>query len=192
MLTLDEHLACSGCEYDLHGIPEVRCPECGFRYGAAALKSIAADAEWLRKATAYEIIMRAVIGGGLILPAAIVGLLDSDGCFLIAVVFGQILTWGFVAIVGRLLELVPIRFILLALVIWFAGVFSDVFRMMMGVAGLVFLVSAWDLRLRGWPRLAPESNCRYPLLRQDAIRTGHAGLAALIAASLISIFALPW
>ncbi len=40
-MTLAKHLACLECGYDLHGIPEVRCPECGFHYDAKALVWVA-------------------------------------------------------------------------------------------------------------------------------------------------------
>ena len=66
----EHHLVCPKCGYDLHGIPEVRCPECGFRYDHEALKSLADSTYWVRLAAAREVIVRAAIAAALMIPIA--------------------------------------------------------------------------------------------------------------------------
>ncbi len=36
---IDEDLYCPQCGYNLRGIPEDRCPECGFGYDRGAIRS---------------------------------------------------------------------------------------------------------------------------------------------------------
>ncbi|MCP4251012.1 MAG: hypothetical protein GY778_28575 [bacterium] len=44
----DPNLLCPQCGYNLRGIPEDRCPECGFGYDRAAIRSIASAENWER------------------------------------------------------------------------------------------------------------------------------------------------
>ncbi|MBI3836297.1 MAG: hypothetical protein HY287_18415 [Planctomycetes bacterium] len=96
-MDLDEHLSCPKCGYDLHGIPAIRCPECGFRYDAAALRSLAADALWIRLAAARELTVRATQAGFLALPSLFdsFGISGGLGLGLIAVAYiGTFGTWA--------------------------------------------------------------------------------------------------
>jgi len=64
-------LHCPRCGYDLRGIPEDRCPECGFRYEHAAIRMIVADGEEYRLA-AYRRVVR--------LTGAVLGCLSLVAC----------------------------------------------------------------------------------------------------------------
>lgn len=66
---LKDHLACPKCGYDLHGIPEHRCPECGFGYDAAAVRSMAKAFERARVAVAQVVINKVAIALALTTPA---------------------------------------------------------------------------------------------------------------------------
>ncbi len=41
-----DHVICPKCGYDLFGIPERCCPECGFAYDGAAIRMLAIDEGW--------------------------------------------------------------------------------------------------------------------------------------------------
>ncbi len=51
-----EHLTCPQCGYCLLGIPESRCPECGFGFDRRALVSISLSARGARERAAFEVL----------------------------------------------------------------------------------------------------------------------------------------
>jgi ribosomal protein L37E len=194
---LEEHLACPRCGYDLHGIPEVRCPECGFRYDAAALRSMAASAEWTRLAAARDVIMRATIAGALAVPAACDALgLAAWAQFLVILVayVAAFLTWVVFTDAYRGLVSIPnllTLFLALAVAIWLAVRFVLPLLGVITLAGSILLLgSAGLIRLRNWPTLSPPGNVRSRALRRSVIRHSVGGTLAVIAVSLLALFAL--
>ncbi len=192
-MMLEEHLACPKCGYDLHGIPEVRCPECGFRYDAAALRSMAVSAAWLRLVTARDLIVQAAIAAALVVPAAcdrlgVAGWADvgvSAGAYV-----GAFLAWMLFTDAYRGLASVPhLVALFAAAAVGFAFVVASlpVVALGIGVANLVF---AWFIRLRDWSTSFAPTNVGSAELRRSAAHHSLGGMLVLIAASLLVLIAL--
>lgn len=49
-------LVCPQCGYDLRGIPEFRCPECGFAYDRAAIEGLAERASLIELAALHAVV----------------------------------------------------------------------------------------------------------------------------------------
>ncbi|MHC4698097.1 MAG: hypothetical protein ACYTFA_15295 [Planctomycetota bacterium] len=192
-MTLEEHLACPKCGYDLHGIPEIRCPECGFRYDAAALRSMAASAEWTRLAVAQDLIVRAAIAGALAVPAVCerAGISGSAQFAVIAVAYVAVfLTWTVLTEAYRGLAPMPNLVMLYAAIAVGIGYLLQVFPAGVLAVGVVVLAFAWFIRLRNWPRLSPPENIRPAGLRRSVARYSIVATSLLVFASLLVLFAL--
>lgn len=87
---LSPSVVCLQCGYDLRGIPERRCPECGHGYDDAAIRAISSEECWLldcsyRKITRLSAIAAALsmsplcwtmnLGPGVTFPITLVSLL---------------------------------------------------------------------------------------------------------------------
>ena len=59
---------CPNCGYNLFGIPQIRCPECGFRYDHAGIAALAED-EILRSYWAKLVITRTAFALAFAVPA---------------------------------------------------------------------------------------------------------------------------
>lgn len=187
----EEHLACPQCGYDLHGIPEVRCPECGFRYDWAALRSLGASTAWMRLAVARRVVIKATIAGALVLP----GVCDrlgvhgwaQFGVFAVAYM-SAFLTWVFLSDAYRGLGSIPTL-----LMVFLAGPVAFRYTPIVGflvAGGVVTLASAWFNRLVDWPALSPAENVRSPGLRLSVVRYSVAATSVLILASFLLILAV--
>lgn len=187
-MTLNEHLTCPKCGYDLYGIPEVRCPECDFRYDAGALRSMAASAEWIRLVAARTLILRASAAAALAVPAVLDRFAISDlASFVVVgvVYFAAFLTW--IVLTDSYVGLASIpNLIVVFLGIGLAFVFvgNAVPWIALGLA-TVLLFFAWTARTRHWPHLAPPGNAPSTELRRSVVRHSVAGNVLLIAASLL-------
>jgi hypothetical protein len=62
---------CPSCGYNLHGIPEIRCPECGFGFDRAAVEAIALHEFERRFATYGGIIARSAFAAAFALPGTL-------------------------------------------------------------------------------------------------------------------------
>ena len=190
---LEDHLACPRCGYDLHGIPEVRCPECGFRYDAAALRSMAASAEWTRLAAARDLIVRGAIAAGSATPAVCeqVGISGWAQFGVVAVAYTAVfLTW--IVLTERYGDLASIPNLVLLYVAIAVGI-GFLLRLCPACAlgvGILALAFAWSIRLRNWPRLSPPENIRHAELRRSVVRYSLVGTSLLLFASLLMLFAL--
>lgn len=191
---LEEHLACPKCGYDLHGIPEARCPECGFGYDAAALRSVATYAEWVRLGVAQRLIVRATIAAAFALPV-VCARLGAAGwmqlCVAIAAYAAAFLTWVFLTDAYRGWASGPS---LLALFIGLGvgiGLALRVLPMSALVGAFAVLASAWWVRLRNWPTLPPSENSESAELRRSVERYSRAGTLLLILATLLAAAAVP-
>jgi hypothetical protein len=187
----EEHLACPKCGYDLYGIPEVRCPECGFRYDYEALRSLAASAEWARLASARTLIVRAAAATALAAPAVAenlgvtgfwpygVAAATYTAAFFTWVVLADAY-WG-VQSIPKLLTL----FVAFALGFGWILLFGTVLVLLLGT---VLLASAWLVRIRDWPVLAPLGNAPSTAIRRSVVRHSVAGNCVLIFASLLVLY----
>ena len=100
-----EHPACPQCGYDLHGIPEIRCPECGFRFDKAALRGLAEEAEHCRLTAARTVVVRTALALVLGMPflCAIAGLRGSVLLVVLGIAYlAAFAVWG-AGRTGRLL-----------------------------------------------------------------------------------------
>lgn len=188
---LEEHLTCPKCSYDLHGIPEVRCPECGFRYDAAALRSMSASAEWTRLAVARHITVRAAIAAGLAVPSvcASAGIPGWPRLIVFVATYVAVF-WIWVVLtdayqgpksISRLIGLFAAIFMGFGLVL-----FENFLAL---VAGAV-LAMAWSVRLRDWPELPPMGSVAVTETRRLADRMSGACTASLFVATLLLIAVL--
>lgn len=190
---LDEHLACPQCGYDLHGIPESRCPECGFGYDAAALQSMANTAGIVRLEVARRVIVRATIAGGLALPS-VCDRLGVSGWFqfwVLAVAYiVAFSTWLILTDAYRGLISVPnllTLFVAHAVAIYYL---LGAFHFLAVTAGVIVLAMAWHLRLRDWPALSTPANVESEELRCSVAQYSRTCLIALIAATALVLIAL--
>ena len=188
-------MACPNCGYDLYGIPEVRCPECGFRYDIPALRSMAASAEWTRLVAGRTLTVRAVWAAVLVVPAVLDGLgINGIAAFLVVAVSCVIAFVVWVVLTDAYTGLASIPK-LLAVMLGLGALF--VFVCIAGVlplisfgAGIIFLILAWMVRIRHWPQLPPAANAPSPKLRRLVIRHSYAGTVLLLLASILVIVAL--
>jgi len=195
-VTLDEHLTCPKCGYDLYGIPEVRCPECDFRYDAAALRSTATSAEWLRLITARTVIVRSAVASALVLPFVLPDVATSPietvlVLFILFTVYvASFLTWVILRDAYRGLVSIPLLLLL------FFGVCLGLmfvliqFPKVVPIVALLIIMSAWVARLSDWPKLHPRGNVRATGLRRSVVRHSVVGNILLIVASFLVAISL--
>lgn len=62
---------CPSCGYNLHGIPELRCPECGFGFDRPAVEATARSEFYRDFWTCRAVIVRSVFAAALALPAVL-------------------------------------------------------------------------------------------------------------------------
>jgi hypothetical protein len=86
-----ESLYCPECAYDLRGIPEGRCPECGFGFERAAVRSIA----WLHLKARCSIYRRMVLIAGIAALCWLVGEWQwLRGAFVVVLGAALFVIWG--------------------------------------------------------------------------------------------------
>ena len=194
-MVLAEHLTCPNCGYDLYAIPEVRCPECGFRYDAGALRSIVASEDWIRFTAARCIIVRTALAAALAFPAACerIGVSGWAQFWLVAVAYvATFLTWvvvsdsyGGLVSVPNLLRLFVVLVFSLRFILGFLPLLSL-------VGSIVALALAWVVRIRDWPALSPPETVRSPIWRRPIERYSLAATSILIlATTLVLIASIP-
>lgn len=189
---LNEHLSCPKCEYDLFGIPEVRCPECGFRYDRSALISMAVSAEWTRWAAAREIIVKATIAGAVVIPIVCNRLgIGALGLWLISSVacVAAFITWLILTDAYRGWGTIPNLMLL-----HIGGAFV-LFSVLSHPALAIFCSSilialSWVIRLYEWSTLLPLDNAGSDELRKSVIRLSYTATSLLILASSLLLVAL--
>lgn len=157
-MTLAKHLACLECGYDLHGIPEVRCPECGFHYDAKALVWVATFDEAARLAAARILIARATAAAALAAPCGClsVGFGGWGTAFLLMACFlGAFITWAAYADHYDGIESIPLLSIIFswAAVFYWLGVL--IYPLGLLICDAFVLLTAWVIRLRHCPAYRP-------------------------------------
>ncbi len=188
-----EHLSCPQCDYDLYGIPELRCPECGFRFDRAALKDLAACADWQRWAVARDVIVRtgwavplaiASIAGGPWMPGPTLVVL-CFAAYIAAFIVWVVLTGGWQP--QQAPTPLSVRF--------FVGLFGLAYLVFI-FPGLAVYVAAIPLgsaavtRLYFWPKLAPEANVSDSSLRQSVARHSVVADFVLLGTVMVWLVAL--
>lgn len=192
---LDKHLACPQCGYDLHGIPEERCPECGFGYDAAALRSMAATLEWTRLAVARVVITRGAIAIGLMMPSVCdrVGVSGWTQFFVVAVTYvAAFSTWVIFSEAYQSLNDVPNLLTLFVAIAVAMEFFLLDYPGLALLGGIVTLALAWLVRLRDWPALPPLENTGDKEVRHSCVRYSLGGTSVLVVASLLVLIAWVW
>ncbi|HUU84538.1 MAG TPA: hypothetical protein VM243_13650 [Phycisphaerae bacterium] len=66
-------LLCPQCGYDLRGIPEQRCPECGFGFDHAALRALTSQDNWERDSAYRRTILWAALSVALLVSPVLRG-----------------------------------------------------------------------------------------------------------------------
>jgi len=62
-------VVCLQCGYDLRGIPEQRCPECGYGYDHTAIRALALEECWLQDCSYRKITRFSVMAAALSMPS---------------------------------------------------------------------------------------------------------------------------
>jgi hypothetical protein len=146
----EDHLVCPKCGYDLHGIPEVRCPECGFRYDAAALRSITPSVAWIRLGAARGLIIYATAAAALATPAVCdrLGVANWARFLVVAAAYGAaFLTWMILTGAYRGPASVPGLTGIAAIAV-VLGCTSCVSQVLALACCFAVLLPAWFIRLR--------------------------------------------
>ena len=194
-MVLQEHLGCPKCGYDLHGIDEVRCPECGFGYDADALRSMAESEDGMRLAAARSMVLRATIAATLAVPAVCdrFGISGWTRFWLVVVAYmAAFLSWIVVTDADAGMVSVPglfRRFVLFALLMRFVLRYVPLVAF---VCSVVALSLAWYVRICNWPPLSPRENLRLPSWRRRIDRYSLVGnLILALATILVLIVSIP-
>ena len=186
-MTLAKHLACLECGYDLHGIPEVRCPECGFHYDAKALVWVATFDEAARLAAGRTLIARATVAAALAVPIGCfsVGFGGWVTAFLLMACFlSAFITW--VAYSDQYDGIKSIH--LLCIIFSGAAVFycfGLIVPLGLLICGAFVLFTAWVTRFEDCPKPPPPGNVRFADLHQSARRQCLVGDILLSATTLL-------
>jgi len=187
-MILTKHLACPQCGYDLHGIPDVRCPECGFHYDAKALVWVATFDEAARLAAARTLIARATVVAALTVPVGCpgvgfygrvtIGLLMA--CFL-----GAFITWVVYTDHYDGINSIPLLSLIFsgAAIFYWLGLL--IFPLGLLICGAYVLLTAWVTRLGDYTPPPPPTNVRYADLHLSAQRQCLVGDILLVAATLL-------
>lgn len=190
---LEDHIVCPKCGYDLHGIPAVRCPECGFRYDAAALKSVASSMLWTRIASGRDVTVRSAIAIVLALPAVCdrLGIFGLRQLLLVGAAYlAAFVTWFVATEAYRDLGAWPrlmAMFFLIGLLFRFAASFAAWPPL---IAGAVVMATAWSLRLRHWPVLLDRSQHGADDVYRSVDRYSVAATWLVVVATIVVVFAL--
>ncbi len=169
----------------------MRCPECGFRYDWAALRSLGASTAWMRLAVARKVVIKATIAGALVLPVV------CDRCnvhgwaqfgVLALAYMSAFLAWVFLSDAYRGLGSFP-TLLVLFLAVAVAMRYLLVSTGLVLAAGVAALAAAWINRLVDWPALSPAENVQSPGLPRAAVYYSVAATSVLIVASLLLIVA---
>lgn len=150
----DQHLSCPKCGYDLYGIPETRCPECGFGFDFAALRDLGASVLWQRHVVAQVVIERALMSVALVAYTVLgnLGITGRHRVYIVAVAYvSAFATWAvlsdFLGSSRNAVLSLPVLFVgggfALLTALWVAPVVPV-------VAGTLLLARAWLLRTRNW------------------------------------------
>ena len=190
---LDEHLRCPKCSYDLHGLPDVRCPECGFRYDAEAIRTLAASEYWVRLNSARLIILCATCAVTLAIPRVCdhVGLQGwaqfgvSAAAFVVAFV-----TWVVCRDEYRGAVSIPNLMTLFVGTALAFGMAAQHAPSLILIGAIIALGFAWTTRLANWPAMSPPGNPELTKEHELAARRSRAAMTILIVASVVCVFAL--
>ncbi len=191
-MVLEEHLTCPKCGYDLHGIPDVRCPECGFGYDADALRSIVAAEDWLRFTAARCVVLRAVLAAALAFPAVCdrIGVSGWTRFWLVAVAcVAAAVTWIVVSEAYGSLVSVPNLFRLLVFFVLAIYLILRALPLLAFIGSIVAPALAWLVRIRDWPALSPPESIRSPIWRRSVERYSLAGTSILALATILVLIA---
>lgn len=81
---LEDHFRCPQCDYDLHGLADGGCPECGFRYDLPALKALSRARQRDRESVAREMGFYGRLGSVMVAPAFLMAVgLNSSVSFIL-------------------------------------------------------------------------------------------------------------
>lgn len=189
---LDEHLPCPQCGYDLHGLPEVRCPECGFRYDAEAIRTLASAEYWIRLNCSRTIMLYATCATALAIPHVCdhLGIQGWSQFGVNAVAFVvAFLTWVVVRDEYRGAVSIPNLMTLFAAT---ALAFSLAIRhapFITLIGSVVALGLAWRIRIYHWSAMSPPGNPELTEMHEEATRRSRTATAILTVASVVFMFA---
>lgn len=186
----NEHLACPKCGYDLFGIPAVRCPECGFRYDALAVKAMLSNLQWARLGLADEIVACANIGWVIALMeildhARLAAYLWVFVVTLVAAYLIIFLSWGLSTDFYGTLK--PPSFVILVTcwcLVWMRR------SSLVEVAGVAIVGYASFLRLVKWRTLPAPYSARTRDLQAFIERRSLYSTAALCLATILLVLSL--
>ena len=183
-----EHPACPHCGYDLHGIPEIRCPECGFGFDKAALRDLAEMAEYCRLAAARTVVVRTALALVLGMPflCRVGGLHGSALLALLGITYlAAFVVWVWCQDVGpHALPYLPVWLVGFAFVL----TVLDMLLPRVAVAGkIIVLAWAWWARLRGWPALYDRRNSPSAAFRKTVQRHSLIASSVLVGATVVAL-----
>ena len=187
---MDEHFICPQCEYDLHGIPSERCPECGFGFDLEALRSIAVSDGMSRLEIAEKVVVRASLVIALLVPTV------ATWCSvppLISLVLGQLAVVVAVFVWVMVSDGVGLENVFNIVLVMLLFTFSCG-MMLISKANILLcaaiLVTAWLLRLREWPPLPPASNVGSPYLHSSVVSMSKWAEGLLVTATVLLVLTL--
>ena len=189
-----EHVRCPRCDYDLFGIPEHRCPECGYGYDHEAIRALAAGEAAKRLAAARGIIRSSVICAALTVFPLLASL---DASRPLQIVLG---TSSLIVA-----EFVRRRFAQPKAPMFFdAPIFDLVFLPAgLGLAAIIYMLPkfgvllaviavtrAWLTRLTDWRAITPSAASLPAVVQREVRRHSAGALIALGLASGLTILSL--
>jgi len=189
---LGEHIKCPKCDYDLYGLQESRCPECGFHFTIAALKVMMTVTEGQRLASALTVINLAAF-------ATAIGVLVVAACLdvhpIARILLGIVgYTWAFVTwveVTDRYYG--PEAFPELARLYVYVGisgglVFSFFAPFMLWVmTGLC--IAAWIVFIYSWPKLPKRDKPRDQTFNRHVRRHSRYAVGLITIATILTFFA---
>lgn len=188
----DEHIKCPKCDYDLYGLRELRCPECGFHFTVSAVKAMMSAAEGQRLASAQTVIsfsaIVTAIGACIVAPR--VGL-----PFVLLLLLGVAgYTWAFVTwvkVTDRYYgpEALPWLVKLYMFVGMAGGIVLNNSPKLMLWAITVLCIAAWIVFAYSWPKLPERDSPRHQGLNQHARRYSHHATGLIILATGVTCLA---
>jgi len=188
----DEHIKCPKCDYDLYGLQELRCPECGFHFTISALKTMMAVSEGQRLASAQMVICLAafataigvfVVAKGLAVPLVALILLGAAGY-----------TWAFVTwveVTDRYYgsEALPELLKLYICAGSIGGLVLIRFPQLMLWIMTGLCIAAWIVFIYSWPKLPERDKPRHQDFNRHVHRYSRYAVGLITFATILTFLA---
>jgi hypothetical protein len=197
-------MICPQCGYNLRGLTESRCPECGLNYDRNALRQIAADSDMRKMRFAYSAMGLAAVGVVLILagdrPSFWSSKVIFNGLFFFVGCFGVLLRMlVLVACVWVLTDSLPNRgffyagfegVALFGVTLFVVLILVPMSPLLFHMMGLFCLLGAWYQRLRSSGDLRHSVDNVSPSLRWYTARVERRSWVVLCVGTGISLWSL--